>query len=273
MRSHRHHHRTLRATAAVCAALALAGPAPAAFAAAPAAPPRSAAAAAPDPFEGLTAAQIADRAVIATRAADSLRMTGRIVTDGQTLRVDFSVDSRGSCKGLIQVGGGTAELRRLDGIVYMKGDSAFWRSSMASQGVPEAQIAPTVELVRGRWIKIAPGQAGSDDLSGVCDIGSLLTGLDRDRAARRGLTRGPDDEIAGTPVATLVAHRPGAVTTTLSVAAEGTPYLLRIVRTGGSEPGSLALSDFGRPVKVTAPPADQTLDLSRLDDTGTGTAA
>ncbi|MFF6789852.1 hypothetical protein ACFY9C_12295 [Streptomyces filamentosus] len=256
----------LRAAAVVCAAVAVAGPAPAAaWAAAPQTPARAPAPApSPDPFDGLAPDRIADRAVAATRSADSLRMTGRVVADGQRLDVDFSVDDQGSCKGRVGIDDGTAELRRLDGITYMKGDEAFWRTSMTSQGVPESQIAPVIELIQGRWLKIAPGQAGSGDLSEVCDLDSLLDGLGKDGSDRAGLTRGPDAEVDGTPVATLV-EKDGGETTTVSVAQEGEPYIREVVRTGGDEPGTVTLSDFDRPVKVTAPPAGETVDLSRLD--------
>ncbi|MFD4373512.1 hypothetical protein [Streptomyces sp. NPDC058486] len=258
-------HRKLRAAAVVCVAVAVAGPAPAAAWAATTAPQGPAVAPTPDPFDDLTPAAIADRAVDATRSADSLRMTGRIVSDGQRLDVDFSVDDRGACQGRIGIDEGRAELRRLDEITYMKGDEAFWRTSMASQGVPENQIAPIIELVKGRWLKIAPGQAGSGDLSEVCDLDSLLDGLGEDKDDRQGLTRGPDREIDGTPVATLVTKKSDGVTTTVSVAQEGKPYIREVVRTGGDEPGRMTLSDYDRPVNVTAPPADQTVDLSRLD--------
>ncbi|MFE6229329.1 hypothetical protein [Streptomyces sp. NPDC057854] len=271
-------HRKLRAAAVVCAAVAVAGPAPAAAwaatapsapapapsAAAPSALVPAAAAPSPDPFDGLTPARIADRAVDATRSADSLRMRGEIVAEGQRLDVDFSVDDQGSCQGRIGVDDGDAELRRLDGVTYMKGDEEFWRISTTSQRVPENQVAALIELVKDRWLKIAPGQAGSADLSDVCDLDSLLDGLGKDPEERRGLTRGPDREVDGTPVATLV-KKDGEETTTVSVAREGKPYIRQVVRTGGDEPGRMTLSDYDRPVKVTAPPADETVDLSRLD--------
>ncbi|MFC9706310.1 hypothetical protein ACFTWD_37105 [Streptomyces sp. NPDC056943] len=273
-------HRKLRAAAVVCAVVAVAGPAPAvAWAAAPAAvrapaPAWVAAAPAPapspDPFADLTPDEIADRAVTATQSATSLRMTGRVVADGEPLDIDFAVNDRQECTGVMKIGGGTAELRRVDDITYMKGDEAFWRVSMASQGMPEAQIDATIELVKGRWLKIAPGQAGSGDLSGVCDLKGLLADLDEDEEERTGLVRGPDGEVDDTPVATLVKKKTGGETTTVSVSEEGKPYILKMVKTGGDEPGSMLLSDYDKPVDVTVPPADETVDLSKLDP---GTAA
>ncbi|MFG3035859.1 hypothetical protein ACGFYZ_03035 [Streptomyces sp. NPDC048330] len=259
-----HSPRTLRAAAVVCAAVVVAGPAPAAWAAAESAPSPAAVAPSPDPFAGLSADEIADRAVTATRSATSLRMTGRIVTDGQPLDIDFALGDKGECTGRMKIKGGVAELRKADDITYMKGDEAFWRASMTSQGMPEPQIAATIELIKGRWLKIAPGQAGSEDLGGVCDLKSLLADLGRDKEERGPLTRGPDAEVDGTPVATLV-RKEGGETTTVSVAREGKPYIRKMVKAGGEDPGTMLLSDYDKPVRVVVPPADQTVDLTRLD--------
>ena len=281
-------HRKLRAAAVVCAAVAVAGPAPAAAwaaapasavtqasvqAAVPASVPASVQAAvrapapapSPDPFANLTPDEIGERAVTATQSATSLRMTGRVAADGQPLDIDFAVNDRDECTGVMKIHGGTAELRRVDDITYMKGDEAFWRVSMASQGMPEAQIDATIELVKGRWLKIAPGQAGAADLGGVCDLKGLLADLDKDPAERGGLVRGPDGEVDGTPVATLSKKKAGGETTTVSVSEEGKPYILKMVKTGGDEPGSMVLSDYDKPVDVVVPPASETVDLSKLD--------
>lgn len=287
-------HRKLRAAAVVCAAVVVTGPAPVpAWAAtgAPATPPGAAALApapapalapalvpapalapapdpSPDPFADLTADEIGERAITATQSATSLRMVGRVVTDGQPLDIDFAVNDRAECTGVMKIDGGTAELRRIDDVTYMKGDEAFWRVSMTSQGVPEAQIDPTIELVKGRWLKIAPGQPGSSDLSGVCDLKGLLADLDKDKEERSGLVRGPDGKVAGTPVATLV-KKTGGETTTVSVSEKGKPYILKMVKTGGDEPGSMVLSDYDKLVEVVVPPADETVDLTTLDQGST----
>ncbi|MEU6878147.1 hypothetical protein [Streptomyces sp. NPDC046712] len=219
----------------------------------------------PDPFEDLTADQIGDRAVTATQSATSLRMKGRVVSDGQPLDVDFAVNDKSECTGRMKIGGGTAELRQADKITYMKGDEHFWRISMTSQGVPEPQIDATIELLEGRWLKITPGQAGSSDLSGVCNLKELLADLDDDEDERKGLTRGPDAEVDKTPVATLVKKKPGGETTTVSVSQKGKPYILKMAKTGGEEPGTVVFSDYDKPVKVVVPPADETVDLTKLD--------
>ncbi|MFD3664152.1 hypothetical protein ACFWVF_26790 [Streptomyces sp. NPDC058659] len=292
-------HRKLRAAAVVCAAAALAGPASAAAWAAPPAVGQPLAvvqgaavvqapaagqapaliqapapAPSPDPFENLTPDEIGERAVTATQSATSLRMAGRVTADGESLDIDFALNDRDECTGVMVIDGGTAELRRVDDITYMKGDETFWRVSMDSQGMPEAQIDATIELLKGRWLKIAPGQAGSNDLGGICDLKGLLASLDEEKAEPGGLVRGPDGEVDGTPVATLVKKETGEETgtetsepetTTVSVSQEGEPYILKMVKTGGEEPGSMTFSDFDEPVDVAVPPAAETVDLSKLE--------
>ncbi|MFJ3900971.1 hypothetical protein [Streptomyces sp. NPDC090025] len=258
------HRRALGAALAVTTALLL-GAAPAATAATAATPAVEVSAPTPDPFRNLTADQIADRAVTATQSATSVRMAGRVVSGGQPLDVDFSVDDHKQCTGTIRLEGGAAELRQTGGVTYMKGDQAFWRASMTSQGLPAPQVEATIELLKGRWLKITPGQAGSSDLSDVCDLKALLADLGRDSADRTGLVRGPDSAVNGTPVATVIKHKPGGETTTVSVAETGKPYILKTVKTGGEQAGSVTLSDYDKPVTVVVPPADETVDLSVLD--------
>ncbi|MFF9199257.1 hypothetical protein ACF09L_29035 [Streptomyces sp. NPDC014779] len=252
-----------------------ASPAAPAFAAAP--PPASVRAPSPsptptpptpDPFKGLSADEIAEKAVAATRSAHSLRMTGRVSSGGQPLDVDFRVSDKSECTGTIKLRHGAAELRRTGDLTYMKGDEAFWRASMTSQGMPPAQIDATIELLKGRWLKIAQGQPGTEDLGSVCDLKSLLADLGRNKEQRTGLVRGPDGEVRGTPVATLVKRKTtgaGAEQTTVSVSERGKPYILRTVRTGGADPGNVVLSEYDKPVRVVTPPPDQTVDLTKLD--------
>ncbi|HEY9367304.1 hypothetical protein [Streptomyces sp.] len=219
----------------------------------------------PDPFKGLSADEIADKSVAATQSATSLRMTGRVVSEGQTVDVDFSVNDKAECTGKLKVQGGTAELRQKAKAAYMKGDERFWRASMTSQGLPEPQIDATLELLKGRWVKFPAGQEGSAELSGVCDLKALLDDLSKDEGARTGLTRGKDGRVGKTPTATLVKQKAAGERSVVSVAQQGKPYILRIVKTGGDEPGTVVLSAYDKPVKVVTPPADETVDLSRLD--------
>ena len=53
--------------------------------------------------------------------------------------------------------------------------------------------------------------------------------------------------------------------TTLYVARDSAkPYILRVVTTGGDDPGTVTLKDYDKPVTVEAPPADQVMDMEQL---------
>ncbi|WP_217621752.1 hypothetical protein [Streptomyces lunaelactis] len=43
---------------------------------------------------------------------------------------------------------------------------------------------------------------------------------------------------------------------------------LKAVTEGGDEPGTLSFSDYNEPVAVTAPPADQTVDVEKVKAAG-----
>ncbi|MGW0702711.1 hypothetical protein ACWD0A_26045 [Streptomyces sp. NPDC002867] len=232
-----------------------------------------------DSLKGLSADQIAEKAVKTTKAASSLRMKGAIgADDGERVSVDLAMDAKANCTGRLGIENGRADLRRLGEVLYMKGDEAFWRASLSrrASASPDGGDSDTViELMKGRWIKM-PSSA-VEEMRGVCDLDEMLAELDEKKADRTGMTLGKDSEIDGVPVVTLVKKK-GRETTTVYVAKEGKPYLLKVVRTGGSEPGTVALSDFDKPVKVKAPPADEVLDLGQLGGntrfgTGTGTGA
>lgn len=222
------------------------------------------------PFAGLDAARIAQEALAATKAAKSLRLTAESTDEGRLLKVDFSLDERGTCTGGLRRDDSEAEFTVVGGVTYLKGDDEFWRavSTGGNQDGRTAGPSPSagtgganelVELLRGKWLKIPAGEgAAGRALGGACDLDAMLDRLDADRA--KGLTKGDAAEVDGRKAVTLVKRADGATRTTF-VAAEGAPYLLKSVSEGGRDPGTVLFRDFGVPVSATAPPADQIVDL------------
>ncbi|AVZ77656.1 hypothetical protein SLUN_26270 [Streptomyces lunaelactis] len=209
-----------------------------------------------DPFGGLTADQIADKAVASTKAARSVRMAGRVDSDGEQLTVDLAVDAKGSCTGRLGMQGGSAELRQVGKVMYLKGDDKFWEASLG------AGSDSVTDLLKGRWIKVPPGS--SDDMDDLCDLRAMIAEMDKNKAERQGMTKGPDAEVGGKPAATLVKKQPGGATITMYVAEEGPPYLLKVVKAGGDSPGTMVFTEHNRPVKAVAPPADEVVDLGNV---------
>ncbi|MEU0084033.1 hypothetical protein [Streptomyces sp. NPDC006274] len=222
-----------------------------------------------DSLAGLDAGQIADKAVEATRSARSLTMAGRIEKDGEPVSVDLALDSAQNCTGRLGVKGGRAELRQLAETMYLKGDEPFWRASLQerSSGSPDgSDNGAVVELMTGRWIKMPAG--GVADMDRVCDLKSMFARMDVDEADRKQMKKGPDSSVDGAPTVTLVKREQGT-TTTVHVAKEGKPRVLKIVRTGGDETGTIVLSGYDKPVRVDAPPSEEVIDLDSLTG-GTG---
>ncbi|MGX1505898.1 UNVERIFIED_CONTAM: hypothetical protein RKD43_004523 [Streptomyces graminofaciens] len=214
-------------------------------------------------LEGLDAGQIADKAVAATRAAKSLTMAGRVEKDGEPVSIDLALDSGDKCSGLLGVKGGRAELRQVSEVMYLKGDEQFWSASLRerSSESPGADNGAVVELMQGRWVKMPTGTV--KDLDRVCDLKAMFAQMDVDEADRKQMTKGPDSEVEGVPTVTLVKKEQDR-TTTVHVAKEGKPHVLKIVKAGGDETGTIILSHYDEPVKVEAPPAEEVVDLDNL---------
>ncbi|WP_455359022.1 hypothetical protein [Streptomyces sp. SYSU K21746] len=214
-----------------------------------------------DPFEGLSADEIAQKAVDTTKSATSLRIAGNGKSDGDMMEVDLAVDKEGACVGKMVVKGGTAEILQVDNVKYMKGNEAFWRASLGSER-SAGQTEGVIELVKGRWFKMPNDKSG--DMAGLCDFKAMITDMDEDKSERKGMTRAADADVNGQPAATLVKEQSGGKMLTLYVAKEGEPYILKTVEVGGDEPGTLFFSDYNKPVVATPPPAEQVIDPKKL---------
>ncbi|MFG2774802.1 hypothetical protein [Streptomyces sp. NPDC048350] len=215
-----------------------------------------------DPFEGLDADAIADRAVRATKGASSLHMVGDGKADGEQMTIDLALDDKGACTGNIGLKDAKADILQADKIMYMKGDEKFWQVSAGEGGASAEEGKAMAELLKGRWMKMSKKNAG--ELADLCDIKALIKEMDKDKDQRQGMTKGPDAEVDGKPAATLTKKDSKGETFTMYVAKEGEPFILKTVEAGGDEPGTIVFSDYNEPVTATAPPADQVVDPAKL---------
>ncbi|MEU5141503.1 hypothetical protein [Streptomyces sp. NPDC021139] len=233
-----------------------------ASASAPAPAPASASASASDePFAGLTGAEISERALKATTGARSLRMTGSVPDEesGGTLKIDIALDRRGDCAGTMSMDGqGEAELIKTGDTLYLKYDERFLRAQ--SKGEPQADTEALVSLLAGRWTSMSAGGADAKEMAGFCDLDQLLEdagGSGDDTPAK--VTRGRSTTVDGTPALTLY-ETDGSERSTVYVATEGKPYLLRFESGSEREPGALTFTGYDEPVPAESP-AGEVLDL------------
>ncbi|MGA4851178.1 hypothetical protein ACOBQB_34860 [Streptomyces sp. G5(2025)] len=198
-----------------------------------------------DPFEGMSADKIADKAADASKGAGSFTVSGEGKQDGKPLKVDFSVSKAGDCKGKMDGGAkGAAEFLVTGDTQYMKGDEAFWKEAMGGS---------QASRMKDKWVKTP-----NEKKEGFCDADDMFKSSEL-----KGLKREKDAEVDGKNAAVLTKNKSGKKST-FYVATEGKPYFLKVVTTGKDDPGTMHFSDYGQPVEVKAPPASEVMDLKEL---------
>ncbi|MFI9616839.1 hypothetical protein ACIHCM_35050 [Streptomyces sp. NPDC052023] len=207
----------------------------------------------------MTTQQIDKQAREAFRNATSLRLAGTISSDGQQLEVDLALDALGSCNGAVGNSLGIMHIIKSGPLVYVKAQDDFWRATFSREMTAE-QTEAMVALFAGRWVK--PPRLMSATAGRMCNrLGSLTEALSP--ASGGNPTREADAVVGGRPVAVL-AERTTTETTTVYIAKEGKPYILKATVTGGNEPADVTFSDYNKPVDTTPPPPDQILDPTKL---------
>ncbi|WP_330282548.1 hypothetical protein [Streptomyces sp. NBC_00588] len=222
-----------------------------------------------DPFAGLSADEIGDRAMKATTEASSLRMKGTIQDDASdgTIRIDMALDKKNECAGTLGMGAqGKADLIKTGDTVYMKYDEAFLREQ--SKGEAKADVDAAVDMLAGKWTKMSAKGSDAKDIASFCDLDTVLGGAeDVGSGGSSGSAEDPTATRAGTAKvdgreAAVLKVKDGKERYTLYVATEGKPYLLRLDSTA-KDPGSITFGDFDEPVPAQKP-AGKILDLDAL---------
>ncbi|MFJ3903349.1 hypothetical protein [Streptomyces sp. NPDC090025] len=241
--------------AALCAAVALGATACGPFSgAAPKAKPSG-------PFGELTGAQIVDKAIATTKAATSLRTEFDFKSTDGPMKGHLASDVRGRCSGTLTAGTtGTADVLRpaatpADKSVYLRFDEALLKEQAKGES---AEVREAVlRQLKGRWVKTDSSDADAKDLLRMCDLETLLADFEQDT---RGTVKGAETTVEGKKALMLTLDYQGGEKDTFYVATEGKPYLLRVVSTGGKEPGAISFSHYDQPVAAKTPPKKDVVD-------------
>ncbi|MFC9245512.1 hypothetical protein ACFT7S_16255 [Streptomyces sp. NPDC057136] len=215
-----------------------------------------------DDFESLTAQQIADRSRDALLDADSLRLTseGDLGEGKAPMTVDLTLDRDGNCRGSVDLGEdkGAVEVIKRGDAVWLKPDSAFWKSQVPIGGTTFEAI------LDGRYMK---GEADDPRLRSVteaCDLDTFRELLTDNADKTNGtLTKGTKTTVGDTPVIP-VTRTEGREKLTLYVATEGKHYPVRLTVQGSSADAVVGLSGFDKPVPTATPSEDETVDVTAL---------
>ncbi|WP_282792706.1 hypothetical protein [Streptomyces sp. CC224B] len=214
----------------------------------------------------LSAREISDRAKRALLGAKSvhIKVEDRS-TDGEKddpAHMDLALDRDGNCAGTIGFarGGGRAELVKRGEKVWLKPDDAFWRSQL-----PRGRGAAAAELFEGRYLHGSTRDEMLRDLSEICDLKELRSGVDDDAEESKGLRKGGGTTVAGTRVIPLTATEDGT-DKALYVASEGKPYPIRATEKDGDSDRTTTFSDYDEPVPVRTPAAKESVDIAKLQE-------
>ncbi|MHC0430155.1 hypothetical protein ACX6XY_08195 [Streptomyces sp. O3] len=217
-------------------------------------PPRA------DPDEGtngigrLSATKIQSRTLSAAAAADSVRLSGALVTKGQTYKLEMSLTSEGG-SGEVTSKDRTFSLLRVGEHLYLKADAAFW-TAVGKDGDTGKSAGGASDKLDGKYVKVPQGDPAYQRLSGFTDKKTLLKGL---LTLHGKLATGERSEVDGQR-AIRISGDAGAGGT-LAVSLEGTPYPLLLERAGGA--GSLRLTDWGEDFALKEPSKDETVDYGQ----------
>jgi hypothetical protein len=203
-----------------------------------------------DPLAAMSGQQVLAKAVAGLKAAPSFSMAGAMTDSSGTYNVNLAYKQAASCKGTVaQPGKGSFAMIVIGKTAWVKPDEAFWKANAGSQ-------APaTIALLGGRYLKGSTGNSNVASLTKLCDVSTLTTSL----ARATNVAKGEATTVNGQRVLPLTDKSKGG---TLYVTDSASPKIAELVHVKGGNSGKLTFSYV--PVTLTAPPASQSVDGSKL---------
>ncbi|PVE09908.1 hypothetical protein [Streptomyces scopuliridis] len=220
-----------------------------------------------DPDEGtngvgkLSATEIERKAQTAANAAGAVRLSGTLVTQGETYKLNMRLKTNGGT-GTVTSKNSTFQLLRIEDTLFLKADAGFWSHADGKETAkPSSSDTEAADKLQDKYVKVPEEDPSYKQLSGFTDMKVLLAGI---LTLHGKLNKGARDRIGG--VKTIKINGSEGDGGTLDVSLEGTPYPLQLVRAGGA--GTLSLADWGRDFELAAPAKGETVDYgSRLPAT------
>ncbi|MGX4689980.1 hypothetical protein [Streptomyces sp. JNUCC 63] len=198
----------------------------------------------------LPAEQIQARTRTAAESADTVHLSGNVVSDGSTYRLDMRLKADGG-SGSVTSEGVTFGLLRVGEQLYLKADAGFWGQVDGS-----GKGAGAADKLDGKYVKVPQGDPAYKRFSGFTDKDVLLDGL----LTLHG-TLSTDGHHKQSGVRTIRITGGKGTGGTLDVSLEGNPYPLRLERAGDA--GTLAFSEWGKDFPLAQPERSETVDYGR----------
>ena len=198
----------------------------------------------------LPAQQIVSKAMASLRQAKSFRVAGTVVEGTDRTDVNLGLTDTGSA-GTVGVSGTQVQLIVIGADGYFKASDAAWRKLLAGR----PNLETTVQLLRGKWIK---GSSSDEHFAGLFSISKKS--LIDDMAAEKG----PFTKTATKVIAGQEAVGVTATDSTLYVSTNDARPIETEPVSGSTSSGKVTFTDYDAVAPPSPPPAEQTIDSSKL---------
>jgi hypothetical protein len=195
----------------------------------------------------LSADEILAKTKTAVTAAKSVHASGDSVDDdGNKVKIDFRL-SDGGTTGSVTSQGATIEILVVGSDFYMKASKEAWQTLTGE--------AAAGELLAGRYVKVPSTQKGFSGIESLADWDSFV----KEALTPEGTpTKGETKQLAGVEVIGLVDSKDDG---TLWIPTEDDPLPVQADTSDGTV---MKFTEWGAPVSVKAPPAEEVIDLGEL---------
>jgi hypothetical protein len=188
-----------------------------------------------------------DQILIATdtafRASRSVRLVGSLVQQDQPMTVDMRVTADRKARGSITRGKVKLSLVRIGDKLWLRGAS-FWKGTLG---------AALAERIGDRWVLVPDNvlAASGGSLSALTDMDGIASQIISPEPGAD-INKGPLASVNGVSAVQLTDAQAGS---TLYVAADGTPYPLRLSpkQSGKTAGQKLDFTEYDRAVSIRAP--------------------
>lgn len=205
----------------------------------------------------LPAKQIEKKARAAVEKAESVRLSGTIVTKGGTFRLEMRLKDSGAIGEVATKGGENFSLLRVEKEIYLKAGADFWiDQEKGDKGKASEADRAAAQKLEGKYVKVPRGDAAYEQLSGFTQMDVLLEGLLVLSGER---STGERAEVDGVRTVRVLAADGGGGS--MAVSLEGEPYPLSLQRAGGA--GTVRLDEWNTGFAVHAPEEDNVVDYGK----------
>jgi hypothetical protein len=191
--------------------------------------------------------QVLADAKAAATSADSVHVSGSIVSGGTPIKLDLSMVRGKGAKGSMSTNGLSFDLVGVGDTVYIQGSDEFYKHFAG---------AAVAQLLHGKWLKASATQGQLKSLAPLTSIGALFAGISthHGKLTSEGATTFDCQKVA--------EIRDTSDNSKLYVAATGKPYPVAIVGGKQNQSGTITFDDWNSHVSLCAP--KHALNISKL---------